>query len=187
MKFSLWIALLLSSLPAMPQTAAQAGVSSEWDVRKLLGSLNLQAEHLKPVIDQVKPEAWVSQGAPDAYIAQWKSAQAELRYLLDSSTSLSRDPERLSLALDTYFRMQAMESTLGSLVEGIRKYQNPALAELAQTFVAENSTNRDRLRQYISDLAVQKEQEFQVADREAQRCRGMLLNQTPAKERKQSH
>ena len=83
--------------------------------------------------------------------------------------------------------MQAMDSTLGSLVEGVRKYQNPALAELAQTFVAENSTNRDRLRQYISDLASQKEQEFKVVDREAQRCRAALLNQTPAKERKSSH
>jgi hypothetical protein len=160
---------------------------SEWDVRKLLDSLSLQAEHLKPIIDQVHPEAWVSQGAPDAYIAQWKSAQAELGYLLASSNSLSKDPERLTLALDTYFRMQAMESTLGSLVEGVRKYQNPALAELAQTFVAENSINRDRLRQYVTDLAAQKEQEFKVADREAQRCRGQLLNQTPAKERKPTH
>jgi hypothetical protein len=188
MKSPLWIGLLLFFvLPALPQSAAPAGVSSEWDVRKLLDNLNLQAEHLKPVIDQVNPEAWVSKGAPDAYIAQWKSAEAELRYFLSSSNSLSREPERLTLALDTYFRMQAMESTLGSLVEGIRKYQNPALAEIAQTFVAENSTNRDRLRQYISDLATQKEQEFQVADREAQRCRGMLLNQPTTKERKSTH
>jgi hypothetical protein len=120
-------------------------------------------------------------------VAQWKSAQSELGYFLSSISSLSKDSERLPLALDTYFRMQAMESTLGSLVEGVRKYQNPALAELAQTFVAENSTNRDRLRQYISDLAAQKEQEFKVVDREAQRCRGMLLNQSPTKERKPSH
>jgi len=186
MKFPLWIGLLLFALPALPQSAA-SGVSAEWDVRTLLDGLNRQADHLKPIIDQVKPEAWVSKGAPDAYVAQWKSAQAELGYFLQSSSALSKDPERLTLALDTYFRMQALESTLGSLVEGVRKYQNPALAELAQTFIAENSTNRDRLRQYISDLAAQKEQLFQVADREAQRCRGMLLNQPATKERKSSH
>ncbi len=183
MKYSPWICSLLLAAAASAQTAPPAGVSSEWDVRKLLDGLNLQAQHLKPIIDQVKPEAWVSKGAPDAYVAQWKSAEAELRYLLSSSGALARDPERLSLCLDVYFRMQAMESTLGSLAEGIRKYQNPALADLAQSVVAENSNNRDRLRQYLTDLAAQKEQEFQVADKEAQRCRGQLLNQ-PAPQRK---
>jgi len=183
MKFAACI--LLTLLPALAQTAAPpAGVSSEWDVRKLLDSLDAQAQHLKPVMDQIKPETWVSKGAPEAYVAQGRSAQAELRYLLVSSQALSRDPEKLSLALDTYLRMQSMESTLGSLIEGIRKYQNPALADLAQSLVTENSTNRDRLSQYLRDLAAQKEQEFQVADHEAQRCRGMLLSQPAPKKGK---
>ena len=161
-----------------------AGVSSEWDVRKLLESLDLQAQHLKPIIDQVKPENWLAHGAPDTYVTQGRAAQAELKYLLSSSELLSRQPERLTLALDTYFRMQAMESTFGSLIEGVRKYQNPALADLMQAMVAENSTNRDKLRQYIVDLAGQKEQEFKVADREAQRCREVLVQQPQQKERK---
>ena len=175
-------ALLIAASAAMAQTAPpSAGVSSEWDVRTLLDGLNRQAEHLKPIMDQVKPDAWVSQGAPSAYVVQWRTAESELRYLLTSSQALAREPEKLTLALDTYLRMQAMESTLGSLIEGIRKYQNPALADLAQSLMVENSTNRDRLRQYLRDLAAQKEQEFQVADREAQRCRGMILNQPTPK------
>ena len=36
---------------------------------------------------------------------------------------------------------------------------------------AQNATKRDQLRQYITDLATQNEQEFAVVDREAQRCR----------------
>lgn len=188
MKFAPGIcSFLLFAVASMAQTAPPAGVSSEWDVRKLLDGLDIQAQHLKPIIDQVKPEAWVSKGAPEAYVAQWKSAQAELRYLLSSSEALSRDPEKLTLALDTYLRMQTMESTLGSLVEGIRKYQNPALADLTQAVVTENSNNRDRLLEYLRELAAQKEQEFQVADREAQRCRGTLLNQPATKDKKSVH
>ncbi len=80
---------------------------------------------MKPIIDQVKPETWVAKGAPKAYVTQWTTAQAELKYLLSSSEALSKQPERLPLALDTYFRMQALESTLSSVTEGIRKYQNP--------------------------------------------------------------
>ena len=157
--------------------APTAGVLSEWDVQKLMQNLETQAKHLSPVIDQIKPETWIANGAPETYVSQWKSGQAELKYLLQASDALIKQPERLTLALETYFRMQAMESTLGSLIEGIRKYQNPALADLVQSVVNENGSNRDKLRQYIQDLAAQKEQEFQVADREAQRCRGTILKQ----------
>jgi hypothetical protein len=172
--------------PAQPP-AAQVGVASEWDARKLIEVLGAQAQHLKPIIDQVQPADWQSKGASETYVAQWNAAEAQLKYLLSSSDAFSRQPERLPLGLDTYFRMQAMESTLGSLIEGVRKYQNPALASLMQSVIAENSTNRDRLRQYLQDLAAQKEEEFQVADREAQRCRAALLQQPAPKTKKVSH
>jgi hypothetical protein len=178
--------------PAAQTAAAGAsandkGVASEWDARKLLDSLSQQAEHLKPVIDQVQPAEWQSKGASETYVAQWSAAEAQLKYLLGSTDAFSRQPERLPLGLEAYFRMQALESSLGSLIEGVRKYQNPALAALMQTVVAENSTNRDRLRQYLQDLATQKEQEFEVADREAQRCRAALLQQPAPKTKKVAH
>jgi hypothetical protein len=200
--FALVSCLYLTSIsPAVGQTpeptsgppsatgtsATEKGVTSEWDIRKLLDSLSQQTERLKPIIDQVQPAAWQSKGASETYVAQWNTAQAQLKYLLASTDAFSRQPERLPVGLDAYFRMQAMESTLGSLVEGVRKYQNPALASIMQTVVAENSTNRDRLRQYLQDLATQKEQEFEVADREAQRCRAALLQQPSPKTKKVSH
>jgi hypothetical protein len=172
--------LVFASSLASAQSASAGGVASEWDVRKLLDSLDLQAQHVKPIIDQVKPEAWVPKGAPKAYVTQWTTAQAELKYLLSSSDALSKQPERLTLALDTYFRMQALEATLSSVTEGIRKYQNPALADLMQAVVSENSSNADKLRQYVQDLATQKEEEFKIADREAQRCRESLMKQPAA-------
>jgi hypothetical protein len=157
--------------------AQSNGVSTEWDVRTMLDGLKVQTQHLKSVIGQVNTDGMASNGAPQAYIAQWNTAQAELKYLLGSVDALEKQPERLPLALDAYFRMQAMEGTLSSVFEGIRKYQNPALADLLQGVVNENSVNRDHLRQYIQDLAVQKEQEFEVADKEAQRCRGTIARQ----------
>ena len=181
MKLALLPFLLLTTTVAFGQPAAPSGVTSEWDIRKLLDSLDLETQHLKPIIDQVKPETWAAKGAPSAYVAQWKAAEAELKYLLSSSEALSRQPEKLTSALDTYFRMQAMESSVSSVVEGVRKYQNPALANLMQSALGENNANRDRLRQYVQDLAAQKEQELQVADREAQRCRDTLVKQPSKK------
>jgi len=170
-----------------PPPATDQGVASEWDARKLIDALSAQAQHLKPIMDQVQPSGWVSKGASQTYIAQWKASEAQLKYLLASSDAFAREPERLTLGLETYFRMEAMESTLGSLVEGVRKYQNPSLASIMQSVIAENSTNRDRLRQYLQDLANQKEAEFEVADHEAQRCRAALLSQPVRTSKKVSH
>jgi hypothetical protein len=174
----------LGQTPQAP--AGDPGVASEWDARKLIDALSAQAQHLKPIMDQLQPADWVSKGASETYVAQWNNAQAQLKYLIASSEAFSRQPERLPLGLDTYFRMQSVESTFGSLTEGVRKYQNPALASIMQAVIAENSTNRDRLRQYLQDLATQKEEEFQVADREAQRCRAALLKQPAPKTKKVS-
>jgi hypothetical protein len=192
MKLALILSACLSTALALGQTtgspppAQDSGVASEWDARKLIDALTTQAQHLKPLIDQVQPADWLSKGAPDAYVGQWNTAQAQLKYLISSSDAFSRQPERLSLGLDIYFRMQAVDATLGSLTEGVRKYQNPALASIMQSVIAENSTNRDRLRQYLQDLATQKEEEFKVAYREAQRCRAALLQQPAPKTKKVS-
>lgn len=184
------VAIALGQTPqpksTAPPPATDAGVASEWDARKLIDALSAQAQHLKPVIDQVQPSGWVSKGASETYVAQWNTEQAQLKYLIASSEAFSRQPERLQLGLDMYFRMESVNSTLGSLTEGVRKYQNPALASIMDAVIAENSTNRDRLRQYLQDLATQKEQEFQVADREAQRCRAALLSQPAPKTKKVS-
>lgn len=77
--------------------------------------------------------------------------------------------------------MQAMESMLDSLEEGIRKYQNPALAELLRGAMTENAVHVEKFRQYIVQLAAVKEHEWTVMNEEAQRCRGQLSLQPPAK------
>lgn len=168
--------LALASL-ALAAQGQNPGVQAEWDINKTIASLSTTASRLKPILDQLTPQEWVAKGAPDAYVAQWKGAEAELGYLVDSAKLLEKQPERLTLALDTYFRMMSLENRLNSLVEGVRNYQNPAVGDLLFGVLAENSSNRDKLRQYITDLAATKEQEFKVVDQEAQRCRGVLSRQ----------
>ena len=173
--------LLFTSFTFAALAQTPAGVATPWDTTPMIAALSAQAARLKPILDQLTPREWVQKGAPDAYIAQWKGAEDELIFLADSAKALEKQPERLPLALDTYFRLQSLELRLNSLVEGVRNYQNPAVGDLLVGVAAENSANRDKLRQYITDLAVTKEQEFEIADKEAQRCRGQLSKQTPPK------
>jgi len=158
---------------------AQTGVFAPWDISATIGSLSEQATRLKPVLDQFAPEDWVKKGAPEAYVSQWKSAESQLDSVGDASAAFQKQPEKLSNALNLYFQLQALDLKLGSLVEGVRNYQNPSMGDLLVEVMAENFGNRDKLQHYISDLAVQQEQEFSVADKEAQRCR-VLLNRQPA-------
>jgi len=169
-------------LPILAQCQNSGGVSAEWDISPTIDALSAQAKRLKPILDQLTPQEWVAKGASDTYLQQWKRAQDELGYLTDSAKAVGQQPERLTLALDTYFRLQSLEMRLNTLVDGVRNYQNPAIGDLLMGVLAENSANRDKLRQYITDLAATKEQEFQIVDKEAQRCRAQLTHQaTPAK------
>ena len=179
MKFAILPCLLFLSIAAAGQTA-QSGVSSEWDIRKLLDSLNLETQHLKPIIDQVKPEGWVAKGASSTYIAQWKTAEAELRNVLSSADALSKQPEKLTLAFDMYFRWETLHVRIGSLRDGARRYQDPTVGDLLESVFGVNAANQEKLRQYISDLASQREEEFAVVQREAQRCR-VLSSQPPTR------
>jgi hypothetical protein len=172
---------LLPLLLSLPLTLAAQGVSAPWDISQTISDLAAQAGRLNPVLAQLTPDQWVAKGAPATYIQQLKSAQDEVGYLARASQALQKQPEKLTLALETLFRVQSVESQMSSLVDGVRRYQNPAVGDLLVSVVAANSTNRDHLREYVSDLAAQKEQELQVMDQEAQRCRGMVVRQPPAR------
>jgi hypothetical protein len=174
--------LPLLSVPfLLPTVHAQASVSTPWDIKETIASLTAQTDRLKPVLNQLTPNEWVTKGAPEAYIAQWQSAQRELSEVETASSALQKQPEKLSAALNLFFRIQTMETRLTSLVDGVRHYQNPAVGDLIVGIVAENSANRDKLREYITDLGDQLEQEFAVADKEAQRCRVQINRQPAAK------
>jgi len=163
-------------LPARAQ-----GVSAPWDISQILTSLAAQSQRLLPILEQLTPEKWEARGAPAAYTAQWRNVRSEVGYLLGAAESMKKQPERLTLGLETLFRLQSVEAQVNSLIDGVRRYQNPAVGDLLVSVVSSNSANRDQLRQYISDLAQSKEEEFQVVDREAQRCRGTLMRQPPAR------
>src|ERR1700739_3360975 len=127
MKYFLTLLCLAISARAQtpaPGAVAQNGVAADWDVVPTIDALSAQAKRLKPILDQLTPQEWVSKGAPQAYVKQWTGAQAELGYLVDSASALKKQPERLTLALDTYFRLQGLTARLDWLFCGGRGYHN---------------------------------------------------------------
>src|SRR5262249_55642643 len=133
---------------------------------------------------QLAPQQWIGKGASESYVSQLKTAKQELEYFDQAAQSLQQQPEKLSAALDTYFRFEEVEWRLQAGAGGGREYQDPGVGDTVLRILGENSANRDGLRQYISDLAKQKEQEFSVIDKEAERCRVEVTRPVAAPARK---
>jgi len=159
-----------------------AGLETDWDIAPVLKEISSHASRLAPVLDQVYVQNWIAQGASDTYAAQLQSAKEQASAVARSAAVLANNSEQLSAALELLFRIQGIEAMLGSLEEGMRKYQRPGDAQALIALEAENGANRDRLQRYIVNLAQQREQEYQVMDREAQRCRG-VLTQLPGRKK----
>jgi hypothetical protein len=136
-----------------------------------------------PLFDRADPGQWAAKGAPEAYAAQLQSGRDEAQALADGAKSLAANPEALSAELQVLFREQSLEILMVSVAEAMRKYQNPAAAQELVAAAAESGADRDRLEQYVVNLAAEREKEYQVMDQEAQRCRAVVLAPAPKKKK----
>ena len=162
-------------------SAQTAGIPPEWETRKDIETLIEQVKRIGSLLDELKPEAWAEKGASTAYVTQRKSAREAVGYIVSTAQRLAVTPDRLTIVLETFFRLQSLEAIINSLAEATGRYQNPSLAQLLQGVVGENSANKEKLRQYMLDLAAVKEAEFKLIDQEAQRCRNVTVNQPATK------
>lgn len=173
-------ALLFAGALTWCASAQEKGIEPDWDIRPVLKEIAAHAQRMVPVLQQIDAKEMVKNGVPDTYIAQLNESVVQTKALATEAAALANSPDKLSADLATFFRMLSLEKTLFSIEEGIRKYWNPAVADLLNSQMAENGANRERFQRYILDLAATHEQECAVMDHEAQRCRGILAKQPNA-------
>ena len=172
------IALFVCAVAAYAQTPPRQspanGLEPAWDIAALLQEMSGQAARLLPALDKVDAQAWVERGASETYVAQLQSSKEQARALSDGARALARNPEKLAATLELFLRIEGLETMLRSLEEGIRKYQTANVADTIASLAAAGGANRERLRLYMVNLATERDQQFEVMDREAQRCRALL-------------
>lgn len=150
------------------------------EVAAIFNRLSQRAARIEPMLAQLHPNDWIAKGAPDTYLAQWNSIREQFGAIQSDMAALAQHPDLLTESMKALFRVQATHLMLGSLLGGTRKYQNPALADLIESVAAEDSGDIDRFEKHLLELADEKEQQFTVVDREAQRCRATLSRQPAA-------
>lgn len=145
-----------------------------------ISALNALSQHmarLQPMLEEVRVKEWVAKGAPDAYVPQLAQTNSEIRGIENQIAQLAQNPEQMQDSMRALFRVQSLHIPLDSLMAGLRKYQNPALADLIQSVAAEDETQVAQLETWILQLAADKDQQYQIVDNEAQRCRATLSRQ----------
>ncbi|MFL6414327.1 MAG: hypothetical protein ACJ74Y_01495 [Bryobacteraceae bacterium] len=176
--------------PGAPVSAprpASAGLENPWDVRKIIGELQNDTSNLQPLLRKMNPQEWYDKkGAPTTYILQWQSAGQQMNNVLSAARLFAQKTDSLSLALDTYFRLEALEVTERALAEGVGRYDTAATARELNALIAHNFASRERIRGYIRDLAATTEENFKIADSEAQRCREMISKQPVSSQARKS-
>ena len=152
-----------------------AGLESDWDIAVVLQDIGAHAARIAPLLDRADPQQWAAKGAPAAYAEQLKWSKDQARALADDAKAVAANPETLSAELQVLFREQGLETLLNSVAEAVRKYQDPSVAQQLVAATAEAGAARDKLQQYVVNLASEREREYQVMDKEAQRCRAVVL------------
>lgn len=170
--------------PASPQQQQSAGLESDWEIAAVLQQISAHADRVLPLLDRVDAREWASKGAPEAYATQLQASKDQARALADGAKALAANPEALPDELQVLFREQGLEMLLTSVAEAVRKYQSPATAQELVAMAAESGADRDRLSNYVVNLAAEREKEYQVMDKEAQRCRALVLAPPPPAKKK---
>ncbi len=149
-------------------------------VVRIFTSIAERAGKLDPMLRQVRTAEWVAKGGPDTYTIQLASTREQIQAIQADMAALAQHPEHMQASMKGLFRVQAFHHTLDSLMGGLRRYQNPALADLIQSVAAEDQADVEALQTYVLSLADEKEKEFQVVDHEAQRCRATISREPAA-------
>ena len=110
-----------------PRNHLLRGLEPAWDIAVVIQEIGAHAGRLLPALNQFDATRWVAKGASDTYVEQLESCRQQARALADEATALARNPEKLSGALQLFFRMEGLETMLDSLQEGARKYQGPQI------------------------------------------------------------
>lgn len=150
-----------------------AGVAPVWDAKTMLKELVEQTGRFDPLLEQVSTAGWGE--SAEVYSDQLQALKNEIGYLQRTASELAARPGQMSKTMEAYLRMQAVESMMDSVIDGVRRHQNPAVADLLQGVRDEVGPYRQAMQDYLVQLIEMKEAELKIANQEAQRCRAELI------------
>jgi len=169
-----WVPVVLLAASTL---SAEDGMMPGWEVQEISEMLVANAQSVEKMLENVRPKEWIQDGAPEAFVTQHAALTSDLESVVLSAQALGRDPEKLSYAVDTFLWLDRFQSMTASMSAGVRRYQSAPVADLLDSAVGKNAGVMADLKQYMRQLSVVAEQEMEIANSEAQRCRAEMVKQ----------
>ena len=171
---------------AQQQQAPPAPYTDDPQTLEILNRIAKQTARLTPLLEQVHAQDWVAKGASETYAAQLESIRAQVQAVGTEMAGLAQHPDNMQDCLKGLFRVQTLHGSMQSLMGGLRRYQNAALADLIESVASEDQSDLEKLQTHILDLANRREQEYLIVDHEAQRCRAEISREPASKTTKRT-
>jgi len=171
--------LLFMAIGLFAQESQSQGVPTEWEARKKIDALSASVADVEAALGKLDVERWKKALAPDAYLEQLESAKRQLGSSKAALSELRESPEKLSTAFEIFLRFEALDFMLNSVREAARKYEDGAAADDFEAKIGASLGARDQFRTYLLDLAKERDAQYAVLLKEAQRCR-TEVNAPPA-------
>ncbi len=163
------------------------GVPTEWEARKKIDALGASVSDVEGALGRLDAERWKKASAPDAYVEQLDSAKRQLASSRQALAELRENPEKLSTAFEIFLRFESLDFMLNTVREAARKYETPEAADDLEAKLGASLGSRDQFRAYLLDLAKERDAQFAVLVKEAQRCRAEVnVPPAPAAKKKAS-
>ncbi len=176
--YLLFIAIGVFAQDTQSNTQSQ-GVPTEWEARKKIDVLSSSVADVEAALGKLDVDRWRKALAPDAYLEQLESAKRQLASSKAALSELRESPEKLSTAFEIFLRFEALDFMLNSVREAARKYEDAAAADDFEAKIGASLGARDQFRTYLLDLAKERDAQYAVLLKEAQRCR-TEVNAPPA-------
>ena len=161
---------------------SQLRVRQPTGMRPRIEKLGQNVGRLKPSFDQIHPGSWTIEGGAEAYQKQQKACADGLTYVQNAVARWSAQPDKLSLMLETLIRIESMDQQAISLSQGIRKYQNPAVADILDSMLNSLSGELGVAAVAVARDGAAAREGTGIAQKEAQRCGTQILQpQLPEK------
>jgi hypothetical protein len=171
---------------AQQQPTPPAPYTDDPQTVETLNRIAKQTARLTPLLEQVHAQDWVAKGASETYAAQLESIRTQVQAVGTEMTSIAQHPDNMQDCLKGLFRVQMLHGSMQSLMGGLRRYQNAALADLIESVALEDQGDLEKLQSHILDLANRREQEYLIVDHEAQRCRAEISRDPASKNTKRT-
>jgi len=180
---SCWLGIRAQQQPPAPvnRLPMQALSLDPADVTELTGEISQRSERLKPLFAQVHPDAWVQKGAPQVYLAQWKSLGDQNTSIQVDMADAGQHTDAMPAMMSALFRVHRFDADLLGMIPAIRRYQGEPVAGQIEAVFAGDQRAVEKLQQYVLELANEKERLLELENNEAQRCRAQLAGQPLAR------